>query len=201
MRQSLGFLLVASLALGPAAFPAHAVTIADLVKLKDAGLTDDILVALIESDGSRFSLTADAIIEVRRQGLSERVILAMLKTAARVAPPKAPPRDIARLEVPVLVSGVPAETGEVRTEEVVVRDSDERRDAPVVVNVTQKVEQRVETREVTRTEYVPVAVPVAVPVHVNRQPEKPPAPVYWGFGGQRRPDSWKDKDRKEDRNR
>jgi len=194
MRQSLGCLLVASLALGPAAGFAQAVTIADLVKLKDAGLTDDILVALIESDGSKFTLTANDIIEIRRQGLSERVILAMLKTAVSKVPAQAPPRDIARPQVPSTDPRAVVQTGEIRTGEVPVQEPDLGGEPPVVINVTQKVEQRVETREVTRTEYVPVAVPVAVPVQVRRPPDKPAAPIYWGYGGQRRPDTWKDKD-------
>ena len=41
-----------------------ATSIRDLVQLKAAGLSDDILIALIQSDGSVFNLTADDIIIV-----------------------------------------------------------------------------------------------------------------------------------------
>ena len=82
MRQCLRVLLAAVLLLGPAA-SAGAATIQDLVKLKAAGLSDDILIALIESDGSVFQLKADDVISLRKQGLSERVIMAMLVTATK----------------------------------------------------------------------------------------------------------------------
>jgi hypothetical protein len=69
-------------------------TIRELLQLKAAGVSDDVLIALIESDGSVFRLTAEDIIDLRRQGLSERVILAMLATARRaVAPPRIGVRD------------------------------------------------------------------------------------------------------------
>jgi hypothetical protein len=39
--------------------------------------------------------------------------------------------------------------------------------------------------------YVPVAVPVAVVVpNRHHQPGHVEKPVYWGFGGQLRPDAW-----------
>jgi hypothetical protein len=47
-----------------------------------------------------------------------------------------------------------------------------------------------------RTQVVEVYVPVAVPVVAERQhtapPIPPPAPVYWGYGGQKKPGSWDD---------
>ena len=66
---------------------------------------------------------------------------------------------------------------------------------PVTINVTQKVEQKVEApRErgydsnalYTTYPYYYVGVPVVRPVVPVA-----PAPVYWGFGGVRRPGTWR----------
>jgi hypothetical protein len=156
------------------ATPAAAVTIRDLLNLKAAGLSDDILIALIETDGSIFRLSADDVISLHRQGLSERVILAMIDTARRalaaVPQPFEPQSDLATL---------PQESYE----------------PPVVVNVSQTNEQVVEV-PVPQVIEVPVAVPVAVPVVIrdkdrDRHPDGGRSqPVYWGFGGERRPDTW-----------
>jgi hypothetical protein len=175
MRVVSSALLAALVVLG-AASQEWAVTVRDLVMLTQAGLSDEVLVALIESDGSKFELTADDILDLRRQGLSEQVIVAMLR-AGRVARP-APARD--GLPPPPLEVLQPAEQREPHTATAAP--------APVVVNVTQQVEQRVETaRQRVETIYVPVAVPV-VTHPIPRRP--PPEPVYWGWGGKRRPDTW-----------
>jgi hypothetical protein len=60
--------------------PAAAVSMADLIELSRAGLSDDVLVALVEADNTSFGLDAPKILELRQQGLSERVITAMLKS-------------------------------------------------------------------------------------------------------------------------
>jgi hypothetical protein len=149
---------------------ALAATTADqLIALSRTGLDDDILVALIETDGSRFVLTADDILELYRQGLSNRVIRAMQATA-RKPRAAAPPRDA------FVAPAHEAEPAPVR---------------PPDVHVTQNVTQRVEVeapRERHHVQTIAVPVYVAVPV-VQRKPEPP---VYWGWGGQRRPDSWDD---------
>ena len=57
-----------------------------------------------------------------------------------------------------------------------------------IVHVTETVVQTVAAPQSTRVVEVPYPVAVAVPVYVRPAPQA--APVYWGFGGQRRPDSW-----------
>lgn len=156
------------------ATPASAVTIRDLLNLKAAGLSDDILIALIETDGSIFRLSADDIISLHKQGLSERVILAMIDTARRAlaAVPQfpEPQSDLAVLP-------------------------EEPTEPPVTVNVTQTNEQIVEV-PVPQVVEVPVAIPVAVPVVIRDKDRDRhhdggrSQPVYWGYGGERRPDSW-----------
>ena len=176
----LGVILATGLVFGPGVRPASATSIEDLIKLKankTTPVSDDVLVALIESDGSVFHLTADDIPALRQKGLSERVIIAMLLTAKNarpadvVEPPAADVNQTGQADYLYREPGTPLAP-----------------QPPVVVNVTQQVTQTVESpRRETRTAYVPVYVPVAVPV--VRQP--PPAPVYWGYGGQLRPDAWR----------
>jgi hypothetical protein len=74
------------------AVPALAVSERDLVALAQAGLSDDVLVALVEADDTVFPLDAPRILELRQQGLSERVIMAMLKNGRRT--PHAPAQQV-----------------------------------------------------------------------------------------------------------
>jgi hypothetical protein len=182
MRPIVPLLLTAVLLAGPAVGTASAVSVRDLIMLQREGLSDDVLVALIETDGSEFHLTAADIVELRRQGLSERVIIAMLRTLPVAVLPAASARDA--VGAPTL-----AESFDPVVPDVGIVDRNEvRAGTPVVVNVTQQVEQTVEQpRESTRYVAVPVAVPVAVRVAPRAAPREP---VYWGWGGQRRPDSW-----------
>lgn len=88
---------------------ALAVSTRDLVALAQAGLSDDVLVALIEADGTVFSLDAPRILELRQQGLSERVIMAMLRSGRQAAPPQAaaPQAPAAPLALADLSDGAP----------------------------------------------------------------------------------------------
>ena len=148
---------VFALVLGLAA-PAQAVTLRDLIDLSRAGLSDDILIALVEAEKSEFRLDAVDVRQLKEQGLSDRLLVHLLQTptlreeaarnAAAYGPAPAP---------------VPS-----REPDVVVID-------------------RVET----------IAVPVYIPVAVSRpRPQKPEKTVYWGYGGKRRPDAWKDPDKR-----
>jgi hypothetical protein len=71
--------------------PAAAVSLRDLVALAQAGLSDDVLIALVEADGGDFGLDGPRILDLRAQGVSEPVILAMLRVSRerRAAPPAA----------------------------------------------------------------------------------------------------------------
>jgi hypothetical protein len=179
MRHILPWVMAAAvLALPRPAAADESVTANDLVKLAAAGLGDDILVALIESHDTVFKLSAADILALRERGLSQKVILAMLQTASKTkaAPAAATPAE--RPDLPP-VALVPVEPTPPQP--------------PVVVNVTQQVEQHVEAPRPGYSQVVQVPVAVAVPVYVRPQhPVRKPEPVYWGFGGQRRPDTWRD---------
>lgn len=143
-----------------AALPAQAVTLRDLVDLSKSGLSDEILIALVEAERSVFHLNAADVQALKRQGLSDRVLLHLLQTPASR-------EEAARAQAPAYAGG-PEPRAPAPLPHVVVID-------------------RVETIA------VPVFLPIFVPVP---RPEKPEKPVYWGWGGERRPDAWKDSDRK-----
>ena len=175
-RAALAVLLL----LGPAVGTALAVTSSELVQLMKAGLGDDVLIALIQTDGSTFTLTTADILALHKQGLSDKVILAMQATTGKTS-------------VKVVQREQPAPPrAEAQVDEAVVTEPFMPVASPQVVNVYQTVTQRVESpRNTSSTPFVPVAY--AVPVLVRPVPIKPPAPpVYWGWNGQRRPDSWQD---------
>lgn len=139
----------------------------DLVALHQAGLGDEVLVALIEANYAVFNLGYVEIVELRKQGLSERVLIKMIES--KTAPPR--PRAVPERE--------------------------QAAPTPVVVHQTVTQEVRVEAPRVQRErQYVQVPVYVPVPVRI-REPVREPEPVYWGFNGQRRPDAWKEAPREE----
>jgi hypothetical protein len=76
---------IALLWLAVMAAPAVAASTRDLVALSKAGLGDDVLVALVESDDTVYDLDGPQIVELRREGLSERVIVAMIRNGGRRA--------------------------------------------------------------------------------------------------------------------
>jgi hypothetical protein len=80
--------------------PAYAVSMHDLVALSKAGLGDEVLVALIEADGTVFNLDGPKILELRAQGLSERVITAMIRNGLRENTPSPLPEPVPPPPVP-----------------------------------------------------------------------------------------------------
>ena len=60
--------------------PASAVTVDEIVGLARAGVTDAIILALIDRDKTVFAIEPDQIVRLQRDGVSEAVILAMLKS-------------------------------------------------------------------------------------------------------------------------
>jgi len=191
MRLALRLLLAFVIVAGPLAGRASAVTIKELLDYKGR-LSDDILIALIESDGSVFHLSISDVASLREKGLSDRVIIAMLKTAHRDDPPPAPAPtptpapDVAPTEPPpdALAPDAPLD-GRDQAYDMQEPQPEAPPSSPVIAAPApvQPADQVVE--------YVPYPVYVAVPVAVRPpHPAPAPQPVYWGWNGQRRPDSW-----------
>src|SRR5437763_12551311 len=59
---------------------ASAITVDQIVSLKKAGVTDTVILALIDRDRTVFAIEPEQIVTLQRDGLSERIILAMLKS-------------------------------------------------------------------------------------------------------------------------
>lgn len=144
---------------------ADAVTLQEIVAMSRAGLGDEVLLALIDINQQIYPIDPDTLKTLKDAGVSEKVILAVVKSG-RVRPPVTAPEpafDVA-----------PQTQPEPEPRVVVIE-----REQPVI-------------REVPVA--VPVYVAVGVPRYHRRRderPVRPPEPVYWGWGGKLRPDAWK----------
>jgi hypothetical protein len=86
MRRLLPILIL--LALVPAT--ASAVTIKEIVSLSKAGVSDQVILALIDRDGTIFRLPADEIVTLQKEGVSDAIVLAMLHSGRNEPLPTAP---------------------------------------------------------------------------------------------------------------
>jgi hypothetical protein len=62
------------------AAPASAVTLEQVVGMARAGVTDAVILALIDRDKTIFAIEPEQIVKLKRDGLSEAVIIALLKS-------------------------------------------------------------------------------------------------------------------------
>ena len=181
MLRRTAFVLLAVIAL--AAGRAEAVTIRDIIELSKAGLSDDVLLALIDVDRGVFAIDTPAVKQLKSAGVSETVIVALIRSGRT---PRTQPAE---------PSTIPPAASEPDVIVIEHRDPPAQTPAPIAVPY-------------------PVAVPVYIPVPTRRFPGDtvtttfptdigivkarvplPPncvkaEPVYWGFGGKLRPDSW-----------
>ena len=82
-------LLLLALVVVPAT--ADAVTIRDIIALSKAGLPDEILSAVIDADRTVFTLDAEQILELRRAGVSDAVLLKMVRSRREFDKPASSP--------------------------------------------------------------------------------------------------------------
>ena len=182
-------LAAAVLLLTAAAAPAEALTIRDVIELTKAGVSEEVLLALIDVDGGVYASDTETLKALKAAGVSERVMVALVRSGRerQVPEPVAPPapQDEAPAPAPPVVV---VEHHEPQVQQVVVP-------VPVYVPVYTTpsrghrdpyATQRVRTGDFAPSNYVPFqpAPPVI------RQQAEPAPPVYWGFGGTRRPDAW-----------
>lgn len=88
MRSVLAAALV--LALIPAA-TASAVTPQEIVALTRAGVSEPIILALIERDKTIYTIGAEQLLALQKEGLSDTIILAMIRSGRQEPPPEAAP--------------------------------------------------------------------------------------------------------------
>lgn len=177
--------LVVALLAVPSA-PADALTVRDVVELTRAGLGEEVLLALIEVDPSVFPIDTATLRYLKDAGVSQRVIVAMVRSARTPTPPAAQPDPF--------ISQVAPQAPEPQVVVIDHRDTETRvREVPVAVPVYIPVVQRSRVRhhdDNDRNDW-------------DRRPgehsttpdkhERRAAPVYWGTAGTLRPDAWKPK--------
>jgi len=69
---------------------ASALTVQEVVALSKAGVSDEVLLSLIERDKTIFSIDANQLIALTRDRVSEKLVLAMLHSGRQEPPPPAP---------------------------------------------------------------------------------------------------------------
>ena len=186
MLRRTAFILLTVFAL--AAGRAEAVTIRDIIELTKAGLSDQVLLALIEVDRGVFAIDSATVKQLKDVGVSEAVIVALIRSGRT---PRAP-------EPQPVVEPAPTYQPPVRPEpEVIVIDHhDAPAPAPVMVPypVAVPVYLTGPGRQFSRQNTVTTTlqtdqglVKARLPVPANCLKAEP---VYWGFGGKLRPDSW-----------
>src|SRR6266850_4365010 len=77
--------LLVLLALTPAT--ASAVSIQEIVALSNSGVSDEVILTLIERDNTIFTIEPDQLVALQRQGVSQAVVLAMLRSGRQPATP------------------------------------------------------------------------------------------------------------------
>lgn len=109
MNRLGSLVLCVALAAGPFAAPVAAVSVDDLINLKAHGLSDQLLIELIDTSGSSFQLTADDVVALHTRGLSDTVLRAMIRTGrpVRAGSNPAPPVPTTAPAPPVVVVSVP----------------------------------------------------------------------------------------------
>ena len=165
---------------------AEALSVRDVIELSKAGLGDEVLMALIEVDPSIFAIDAPSLKQLKAAGVSDRVIVAMIKSGRTPRPEAVPAADPEAAPVP-----------RSREPEVIVidhRDAPAPAPAPVaypvavpvyVPVVTDAYRQRDRVDTILQTDQGLVKARVTVPPNCVKA-----EPVYWGFGGKLRPGSW-----------
>jgi hypothetical protein len=214
-RLFLAFVLVAPLFVGRA----DAITVRDVIELSKAGLSDDVLLALIEVDRNVFTLDAAAMKALKDGGVSDKVMLALIHSGRT---PVAPPAESAPQPQPAVAPQTQADP-EPRVIVIDHRDSQPAQ-TPVMVPVATYFptvgfgvptvgfgvptagfgvgvppgvalgvpgDFGFRSNRVTRNVVVPTSDGGAVRVNLPVPSNCVKAePVYWGFGGKLRPGSW-----------
>ena len=86
MRMMLPVALILVLMSGTAS----ALTVQEVVALSKAGVSDEVLLSLIDRDKTIFAIDNDQLIALTRDRVSEKLVLAMLRSGRQDPPPPAP---------------------------------------------------------------------------------------------------------------
>jgi hypothetical protein len=165
---------------------AEAVTVRDIIELAKAGLGEPVLLALIEVDRSVFAIDTASLKRLKEAGVSDAVIVAMIKSGRQPEPP------------PVAVPETAPQPAPQPEPQVVVIDHRDAAPAPAPYPVAVPVYVTApgygtSTRN-SRSHTVETTIPTDQGLVRARVPVPPNCvkaePVYWGFDGKLRPGSW-----------
>jgi hypothetical protein len=175
---------------------AAAVTLQEIIELTRAGVSDEVLIALIEVDRRVFPVDPETLSKLKKAGVSERVMVAIVKSGRTPIPEPVVSEAAPRVPADPQVIVVEREPPVVR--EVVV---------PVPVYVAVGTRSRTRHRDLSITSAASPYIQPFVRHHVQSldrpivwatdtppdKSRKAAEPVYWGWGGKLRPDAWKPK--------
>jgi hypothetical protein len=171
---------------------ADAITLQEIIDMTRAGISDDVLLALIEVDKGVFPVDTATLSKLKQAGVSETVMVAIVKSGRTPAPvPSTPPVDVAPQDPPE------PQVVYVERERPVVREIHEIVvPVPVYVAVASPGIRHRGNAVVGDVLTTPDMLPRSLSnpfgtITPQQLPQKERAePVYWGWGGKRRPDSW-----------
>jgi hypothetical protein len=174
-----------------AAARAETLTIRDIIELTKAGVSEEVLLALIDVDRGVYANDTETLKALKAAGVSERVMVALVRSGRERPLPEPSPPAASEGEVqPPAPPVVVVEHHEPQVQQVVVP-------VPVYVPVYtapvhfhRGLNARHRVRTIDGTFVPSNYVPFSPAPPVIRQDVEPSPPVYWGFGGKRRPDAW-----------
>jgi hypothetical protein len=181
-RTLFAFLTVIALAAGRA----EAVTIRDVIELSKAGLSETVLLALIEVDRSVFAIDTPTLKQLKEAGVTDAVIVALIRSGRTPPPPQPEPPPVPETrpahEVIVIEHQAPAPAPA---------------PAPIAIPypVAVPVYMTGPSRRLSHHDTIPTTFVTDVGGVVRARVPVPPncvkaQPVYWGFGGKLRPGSY-----------
>ena len=163
---------------------AEALTIRDIIELTRAGLSEEVLLALIEVDGGVYAIDPATLKQLKAAGVSDRVMIALVRSGRQSLPE--PPLPVLEAQE----SAAPAP-------QVVVIDHHEPpvervREVPVAVPIFVPVTRTrrhpaVVTGTFDASNFIPFQ---SGPSPVRDVKPHKSEPVVWGWGGNLRPDAW-----------
>lgn len=166
---------------------ADALTVRDIVELSRAGLGEEVLLALIEVDPSVFPIDTATLKLLKDAGVTQRVIVAMVRSARTPPPPIVPDPYVGQVAPPApepQVVVIDHHDTEPRVREVQVA-------VPIFIPVVQH--SRMTRRHFDRFDRAPDFEDHRSRTDQSTRSDHPSKPVYWGTAGTLRPDAWKPK--------
>jgi hypothetical protein len=88
---------------GQVADPAAEHTITEIMRMKVAGVSDDVVLAMLKNEGKSYNLTPDELIHLQQAGINETIVRSLL-TVKKAVPDSTPVSSIAVPPVPKVVA-------------------------------------------------------------------------------------------------